>query len=79
MLVMTLASRRDDLRQRTEPSAEAGFPDHQIAFLFGEKFQRHDRDDFKQRQVIVGGKLFEQWLNFFDEPDEFTVWNPTGG
>ena len=66
--------RRDDVR-RVEPSAKAGFPNHQVAFLFGEKFQRHDRDDFKKRRVMVGGKLFEQRLQFCHQPDDFDFRN----
>ena len=66
--------RRDDVR-RVQPSAEAGFPDDQVAFLFGEKFQRHDGDDFKKGRVMIGGKLLEQRLNFRDQPDHFIFGN----
>src|ERR1700733_2596905 len=72
---------RDDGRQwcddvsRIKPSAKSGFPNHEVAFLLGKKFQCHDRDDFKESQVIVGWKFLEQRLNFFDKPDEFSFRN----
>ena len=66
--------RRDDVG-RIEPSAEAGFPNHEVAFLFAKKFQRHHRDDFKKRRVMVGGKLFQQRLQFRDEPDNLVFGN----
>ena len=66
--------RYDDVR-RVEPTAKAGFPNYKVAFLLRKTFQRHDRDDFKQRQVIVSGKLFEQRLDFFNQTDEFIFRN----
>ena len=57
--------RHDDVRG-VEPSAEAGFPNHQITFLFGKKLQRHHRDDFKKSRMMICWKLFEQRLQFFE-------------
>ena len=74
MLVMTLAS-GVTMFVAVQPSAQAGFPNHQIAFLFRKKFQRHHGDDFKKCRVMVGGKLFEQRLQFFDQPDDFGFGN----
>ena len=55
--------RGDDVR-RVEPPAQAGFPNHQVTFLFGEKLQRHHRDDFKKRRMMTVGKMLEQRLQF---------------
>ena len=48
--------RRDNVR-RIEPSAQAGFPNHQVAALFGKIFQRHHRDGFKKRRVMAVRKM----------------------
>jgi len=74
MLVMTLAS-GVTMFCGVEPPAKAGFPNDQVAFLFGEILQRHDRNDFKKRRVVVGGKLFEQWLQFGNKSDDFIFRN----
>jgi len=44
--------RRDDVR-RVEPSAEAGFPNHEVAFLLREKFQSDDGGEFKKGSAAV--------------------------
>ena len=43
--------RRDDIGG-VQPSAQTGFPDHQIALLLGEIAQRHDRHDLKEGRML---------------------------
>ena len=67
--------RRDDVG-RVQPPAQAGFPDHQVAFLFGEKFQRHHRDEFKKRRVMVRREIASSsGCNSSDQPDDFVFRN----
>jgi hypothetical protein len=53
--------RRDDIRG-VEPPAHAGFPNHQVAFLFGEVTERHHRDNFEESWMFIRGEFFEHRL-----------------
>lgn len=54
-----------------EAAAEAGFPNDDVAFLFGEPNEGHDGDDFEEGGVIAFGKLGEEFAHEGDEAGDF--------
>lgn len=66
--------RRHDVR-RIQPSTQAGFPNDQVAVLFGKKLKRHDRDHFKEGRMMAGGEPVPQRLDLRDEPYDFILGN----
>lgn len=66
---------RDDVGG-VEASAQPGFPDNQVAVLFGEIRQGHYRDDFEESGVLILGEGLEPFLKLCDPLADIIVADP---